>query len=57
MQLEDEKAQLARELEAVREGAVGAQTTLDELLDSRPSLRSRLERFRMRMEGLSNKLD
>ncbi len=56
MQLEDEKAQLTEELEAAREGAAGTHATLDDVLDARPSLRTRLERFRMRMDGLSNKL-
>ncbi len=57
MQLEDERAQLIKELEAAREGSVANGVTLDEMLDARPSLRSRMERFRMRMDSLNNKLD
>ena len=57
MQLEDERVRLIRELESAREGHGTSQATLDDILDSRPALRSKMERFRMGLEGLNNKLD
>ena len=57
MQLEDERTRLIRELESARQGQGSSKVTLDEVLDSRPALRSKMERFRMGIDGLNNKLD
>ena len=57
MQLEEEKGVLLTELEAARQGTGVSQASLDEIIDSRPALRSKMDRFRMRMDGLNDKLD
>lgn len=55
MQLEDERKHLLEEIETLR-GGVGNRT-LDEIVNSHPVLRNRLERYRLQIKDLRNKID